>query len=262
MGEKVSRLIKPGSTLHRLSPPFIKKKTLQPVVSVLSLEGNIASGKKQGNLNLEILRKRIDKAFSPNKLASVLVRVNSPGGSAVQSDLIASYLKMKSVRHSVPLVVFVEDMAVSGGYWLACSGSKIFATRSSVVGSLGVIYFGLGLVELMEKLGMESRVITAGGNKDLMNPLRPQREEDVQIIKRLLTDVHGHFMDHVKASRGDRLSVGEDKLFTGEIWSATAALELGLIDGIQHMDEYITAQWGEEVTVLRPKTKMENFMSL
>lgn len=137
----------------------------KPVVSVLSLEGSIAAGKSKGSLSLEQCRKRVEKAFEPDKLTAVLLRINSPGGSAVQSELLASHITRKASKRSVPLISFVEDMAASGGYWLACSGKEIYASRCSVVGSLGVIHMGLGVVSLMEKLGLESRVITSGENK-------------------------------------------------------------------------------------------------
>lgn len=227
----------------------------KPVVSVISLEGSIGAGR--GQLNLEQCRKKVEKAFSPTKLAGVLLRVNSPGGSAVQSDLLAAHLTRQAAKRSVPLVSFVEDVAASGGYWLACAGEKIYCSSSSVVGSLGVIHISLGLVGLVEKLGLESRVITAGGNKDLLNPTRPLREEDVAIMRRVLEEVHENFKAHVKARRGERLVGSDEELFNGCVWSAGPALGLGLVDGVQRMEEYVEERWGEEVRVVRVRSKME-----
>jgi len=225
----------------------------KPVVSVLRLQGQIASQKNKKYINLENLRKQIDKAFSFKNLASVLISVNSPGGSAVQSDLVTSYIQSKSQKKEIPVNVFVEDMAASGGYWVACAGSNIFATRSSIIGSLGVIYYNVGLEGLIDKLGIERRVISAGDNKALMDPLAPLKQKDVDIIKGVLGCTHEHFVDHVKRNRGERLKGTDVELFNGEIWTGEKALKLGLIDGIQHMDDYIDQHFGEKVIVKRIK---------
>eukprot|EP00092_Neocalanus_flemingeri_P004750 GFUD01005115.1.p1 GENE.GFUD01005115.1~~GFUD01005115.1.p1 ORF type:complete len:285 (+),score=64.84 GFUD01005115.1:39-893(+) len=241
------------SPLLRFLPTKIRNQLTKPVVSVLRLQGTISSQKSKKFINLENTRKQIDKAFSPKRLASVLLTVNSPGGSPVQSDLVTSYIQKKASKQQVPVVVFVEDMAASGGYWLACAGSEIFASRSSVIGSLGVIYFNLGIQELIQKLGVERRVITAGDNKALMDPLSPLKEGDVKIIKTMLENTHKHFVDHVKKNRGNKLTGSDDALFNGGIWTAEPALELGLIDGIANMDDYIETKFGDNVKVIRLK---------
>jgi len=243
------------SPLLRFLPKKIQSQINKPVVSVLKLQGTISAQKGSKYINLENSRKQIDKAFSFKKLESVLVSVNSPGGSPVQSDLVTSYIQMKSRKQSIPVVVFVEDMAASGGYWLACAGSEIYSSRSSVLGSLGVIYFNLGVQQLIEKLGVERRIITAGENKALMDPLSPMKDEDVKIIKTMLENTHKHFVDHVKKNRGDRLKGSDEELFNGGVWTGEPAQELGLIDGIQDMDEYIQNKYGEEVKVNRIKPK-------
>jgi len=242
------------SPLLKFLPKKIQSQLDKPVVSVLRLQGAIASQKGKKHINLENTRKQIDKAFSSKKLASVLVSVNSPGGSPVQSDLVTSYIQMKASKQNVPVAVFVEDMAASGGYWLACAGSEIFASRSSIIGSLGVIYYNVGIQELIQKLGVERRVITAGENKALMDPLSPMKEEDVKIIKTILENTHKHFVDHVKRNRGERLTGSDDELFNGGVWTGEPALELGLIDGIEHMDDYIQKKFGDKVKVNRIKS--------
>jgi len=243
------------SPLLRFLPKKIQSRIDKPVVSVLRLQGTISAQKGSKYINLENSRKQIDKAFSSKKLESVLVSVNSPGGSPVQSDLVTSYIQMKSKKQKVPVVVFVEDMAASGGYWLACAGSEIYSSRSSVLGSLGVIYFNLGVQQLIEKLGVERRIITAGDNKALMDPLSPMKDEDVRIIKTMLENTHKHFVDHVKKNRGERLKGSDEELFNGGVWTGEPAQELGLIDGIQDMDEYIQNKYGDNVKVNRIKSK-------
>ena len=159
-------------------------------------------------------------------------------------SLVSSYIKEKSIKHNVPVIAFCEDYAASGGYWLACTGSQIYAARSSVVGSIGVISQGLGFHELIEKYGVERRTFTAGENKSVMDPLAPLKEKDVEIIKSLLNNIHQHFIDHVKASRGERLTGDDKTIFNGEFWTGEPALALGLVDGIDNVDSYIARTWG------------------
>jgi len=226
-------------------------------VSVINLHGVImekggGSGLLAGRvISLETTRKLIDKAFKPSRLQAVILNINSPGGTPVQSDLVSSYIKEKAAKHNVPVIAFVEDMAASGGYWLACTGTEIYAARCSIVGSIGVISQGFGFHKLIEKYGIERRTYTAGENKSINDPFGPVKEKDVEIISRLQKNIHGHFIEHVKTSRGERLRGDEKVLFNGEFWTAETALELGLIDGIGHMESYISEKWGEDVKVIR-----------
>ena len=227
----------------------------EPRVSVIRLHGVIMEGRGglagTGVINLETMRTQIDKAFKPNRLQAVLLNINSPGGTPVQSDLVSAYIKEKAAEHDVPVLVFVEDLAASGGYWLACTGSEIFAARCSIVGSIGVISQGFGFHELIEKYGIERRTYTAGENKSINDPFAPVKEKDVEIIKNMQNKIHKDFIEHVKASRGEKLKGDETLLFNGEFWTAETALELGLIDGIDHMESYITSRWGPDVRVIR-----------
>ena len=230
----------------------------KPTVSVIRLEGKIMSGGSpkfggEKKINLETTRKMIDDAFKQKNLKLVCLNVNSPGGSPVQSDLVSQYIKDKSLKHKVDVIVFVEDMAASGGYWIACAGSKIYACRSSLVGSIGVITASIGVHELIKKYGIESRVFTAGENKAGMNPLEPLKEADIQRLKSILTHLHQHFIDHVKTNRGERLKGDDETLFTGEAWTGNKALELGLVDGIDTVDGYIERTYGDKVKVYRAK---------
>ena len=158
--------------------------------------------------------------------------------------------------------MFVEDMAASGGYWLACAGDNIYASRSSVLGSLGVIYSGLGLTELIKKVGVERRLVTAGKSKALMDPLSPTKEEDVAIIKDMCSDIHKVFIEHVKTSRGSRLTGTDEELFNGAVWTAESALRLGLIDGIDQAESFIHRNYGDEVKVNRVKGKYEDLFDM
>ena len=226
-----------------------------PRVSVIRLHGVIMEGRGglagSGVINLENTRKQIDKAFSPNRLQAVLLNINSPGGTPVQSDLVSAYIKEKAEKHNVPVLVFVEDLAASGGYWLACTGSEIYAAPCSIVGSIGVISQGFGFHQLIEKYGIERRTYTAGENKSINDPFEPVKEKDVEIIKNVQGKMHKEFIKHVKTSRGERLK-GDDKLlFNGEFWTAETALELGLIDGVDHMETFIARKWGSDVRVIR-----------
>ena len=226
----------------------------EPRVSVIRLHGVIMEGRGglagTGVINLETTRRQIDKAFKPSRLQAVLLNINSPGGTPVQSDLVSAYIKEKAAQHNVPVLVFVEDLAASGGYWLACTGSEIFAARCSIVGSIGVISQGFGFHQLIERYGIERRTYTAGENKSINDPFEPVKEKDVEIIKNMQSKIHKEFIEHVKASRGEKLKGDEKLLFNGEFWTAETALELGLIDGIDHMESYIT-RLGPDVKVIR-----------
>merc|ERR1719312_894366 len=208
--------------------------------------GKTSSPLGGSNINLISMKKKIDVAFSPPSLKAVILSVNSPGGSPVQSDLVSAYIKRKAEAANIPVIVFVEDMAASGGYWLACTGSEIYAARCSIVGSIGVISQGLGFHQLIEKWGIDNRTYTAGENKSINNPFDPVKESDVKIIKALLNEIHQKFIDHVKNNRGEKLTTSDEILFNGQYWTGDKAKELGLIDGIDHMDSFIKRKWGKE----------------
>ncbi|MGI3168870.1 S49 family peptidase [Pseudooceanicola sp. C21-150M6] len=225
---------------------FIKRP---PVVSVIRLQGMISSGPR-GPLSDEAIGPAIEKAFRKGKPAAVALVINSPGGSPVQSSLIAARIRRLAEEKSVPVYAFVEDAAASGGYWLACAADEIYADRTSVVGSIGVIAASFGAHVLLARQGVERRVHTAGKSKSMMDPFRPEKEEDVERLKGLLDDIHAAFIDHVKGRRGDRLKSDAD-LFTGEVWLAGKGQALGLIDGIDHVTPFMKAKFGEKVRFRR-----------
>ncbi|MEM0906762.1 MAG: S49 family peptidase [Pseudomonadota bacterium] len=189
----------------------------------------------------------LDKAFAM-KAPCVALSVNSPGGSPVQSSLIFSRIRALSAEHERPVITFVEDVAASGGYWLAAAGDEIFVDPSSVVGSIGVITASFGFTELIEKIGVERRVYTAGENKSLLDPFKPENDRDISILRAVQADIYEAFVESVKARRGDRLSNDGD-LFTGQFWSGTAGVRLGLVDGIGSARAVLKERYGKKTRI-------------
>jgi serine protease SohB len=223
--------------------PFLPKPVRVPVIR---LSGSIGTGVR--SLNDEALAPLIDRAFKGRPAAVALV-VNSPGGSAVQSSLIAARIRRLADDRKVPVHAFVEDVAASGGYWLACAADDIWVDESSIVGSIGVIFAGFGFPELMARQGVERRVVTAGKSKSLADPFLPQKPEDVDRLKALQAPIHQAFIDHVRRSRGTRLNDTAD-LFNADVWVGRQAAELGLVDGVAHVVPKLKALYGDKVRLL------------
>ncbi len=219
--------------------PFVKS---DPVVPVIRLSGAIGTGR--GGLSDAGLAPVIEKAFA-RKPAAVALVVNSPGGSAVQSSLIAARIRRLADEKSVPVHVFVEDVAASGGYWLACAGDQIWVDDSSIVGSIGVIFASFGFPELMARYGVERRVVTAGKSKSFADPFLPQKPEDVARLKALQDPIHAAFIKHVQARRGAKLKDAD--LFNADIWVGQAAVDLGLVDGVAHLVPKLRDLFGDKV---------------
>ncbi|WP_170551779.1 S49 family peptidase [Ruegeria atlantica] len=230
----------------KLSLPFIKK---QPCVAVVRLSGAIGMAGR-GSMSDTALAPVLEKAFRKGKPAAVALEVNSPGGSPVQSSLIGARIRRLSEELNVPVIAFVEDVAASGGYWLAAAADEIYADDSSVLGSIGVISSGFGAHVLLRKQGIERRVHTAGKSKSMLDPFAPEKKEDVARLEVLLADIHENFIAHVKTRRGGKLDESQD-LFTGEVWLARRAQELGLIDGIAHLKPKLQERFGEKVKFRR-----------
>jgi signal peptide peptidase SppA len=219
-----------------------------PVVPVLRLTGPIGMVTPlRPGLALNSVAGPIEKAFSLSKLPTVAVVINSPGGSPVQSNLIFSRIRQLAAEKEKRVYVFCEDIAASGGYFLALAGDEIYADPSSIVGSIGVISAGFGLDKFIDRFGIERRVHASGSNKGALDPFQPERAEDVARLKELQRDVHDVFIGVVKARRGAKLSGPEDELFSGSFWSAAKALEHGLIDGIADLRTKMRALHGDKV---------------
>ena len=225
--------------------PFLNSA---PMVAVIRLQGVILSGGR--GLDDATLGPVIDRAFARGKPAAVALEINSPGGSPVQSSLIAARIRRLAEEKRLPVIAFVEDVAASGGYWLACAADEIFVDRASVLGSIGVISAGFGLQDAIARIGVERRVHTAGRSKSQLDPFRPEKPEDVARLEGLLDDIHREFIDHVKTRRGSRLSDNPD-LFTGEIWIGEKAVSEGLADGVGHLMPVLKERFGQKVRLRR-----------
>lgn len=224
---------------------YLRSLKKPPMVAVIRLTGVIAAGAR-GQLNDAAMAPVIERAFRKGKPKAVALVINSPGGSPVQSSLIAARIRRLSDELEIPVFAFVEDVAASGGYWLATAADQIYADESSILGSIGVISAGFGLTGLIEKIGVERRVHTAGNSKSMMDPFQPEKPEDIERLKALQTDIHEAFKRQVTSRRGTRLAEGED-LFTGEIWLGHAAIEKGLADGIGHIVPVMKDKYGDKV---------------
>ncbi|MEO7223602.1 MAG: S49 family peptidase [Devosia sp.] len=241
----------PTGIIGWLTKPFRRGG---PVIPVVRLHGVIAAEARPGRLNIETVAPLLDRAF---RMAgnTVAIIVNSPGGSPVQSRLIAKRIRDLAAEHEKHVLVFVEDAAASGGYFIATAGDEIIADPSSIVGSIGVIFAGFGFAKALDKLGIDRRVHTSGKNKSTMDPFLPEKAEDVERIKQLESDIHRVFIDWVKSRRGGRLTAPDDQLFTGEFWSGVRGVELGLIDAVGDLHETLRARFGDKVRtrVIEPK---------
>lgn len=206
-----------------------------PVVAVVKLHGVITPNPTPVNrqsISLQNVDSALGRAFSHERLSAVALAINSPGGSATQSALVAERVRGLAEEKKVPVLAFCEDVAASGGYWLACAGDEIYAHPTSMVGSVGVISSSFGLTGLLDKLGVERRVYTAGTNKMRLDPFLPEKEDDVRWLHGMQEELHGQFRDWVRQRRGDKLVGSDDDLFSGEVWTGRTARELGLVDGL------------------------------
>lgn len=219
-----------------------------PVVAAVKLHGVItptSSPLGRGVINLAALEPVLTRAFGYDRLRAVALLINSPGGSATQSALVAERIRDFADRKRVPVLAFCEDIAASGGYWLACAADEIVAHPTSLVGSIGVVTQGFGLHGLLERFGVERRLYTAGTNKARLDPFLPEREDDVVWLRGMQTELHGVFRDWVCARRGGQLASGQHDLFTGEVWTGRRALELGLVDRLGTMRGELAKRYPE-----------------
>ncbi|MFC0278876.1 S49 family peptidase [Falsigemmobacter intermedius] len=232
----------------KLSLPFLSKP---PRVPLLRLSGAIgAAGRFGGGLNDAGLAPLIERAFSAGKPAAVALLINSPGGSPVQSSLIAARIRRLAEDKKLPVHAFVEDAAASGGYWLACAADDIYADESSILGSIGVISAGFGFTDLIARHGIERRVHTAGRSKSTADPFRPETPEDEARLRMILDPIHQAFIAYVKERRGARLDLSTPDLFEGAFWAGRDALRIGLADGIGHAVPVLRSIYGEKVKLV------------
>ena len=229
---------------------LIPFRTKTPLVPVIRLQGAIGTGGRFGaSLSDQAMAPLIERAFTRGKPAAVALVINSPGGSAAQSSLIAARIRRLAGEKGVPVHAFVEDVAASGGYWLACAADHIWLDATSIVGSIGVIFASFGFPDLMARQGIERRVITAGRSKSLADPFLPQKPEDVERLRALQKPLHDTFIAHVKDRRGARLDATAD-LFNADVWVGQQAVDLGLADGIAHLMPKMKALYGDKVRLV------------
>ncbi|MBN9075068.1 MAG: S49 family peptidase [Rhizobiales bacterium 65-79] len=244
---------------NRILPKRLRSEGV--TIPVVRLQGAIFSGGNQLRpaLSLAGTAGLIEKAFAFKEAPAVAISVNSPGGSPVQSRLIYKRIRDLAEEKNKQVLVFVEDIAASGGYMIALAGDEIIADPSSIVGSIGVVSASFGFQDLIRKIGVERRVHTAGQNKAVLDPFRPEKPEDVERLKALQLDVHETFIDLVKERRGKRLADDPD-LFTGLFWSAKRGLALGLVDSLGDMRSVLKARYGDK-TELKLVTQPRGFLA-
>ncbi|MGH1331815.1 MAG: S49 family peptidase [Paracoccaceae bacterium] len=223
--------------------PFVKSP---PHVAVLRLSGVIAAAGRQGSLSDAALAPVIERAFRKGKPDAVALVINSPGGSPVQSALIAARIRRLAEEKEIPVFAFVEDVAASGGYWLACAADEIWVDPSSVTGSIGVISSGFGFQGLIERHGVDRRVYTAGKSKSMLDPFQAEKPADVKRLRQMLDGIHTVFKDYVTMRRADRLDPSKD-LFTGDIWVGQAAIDVGIADHIGHVVPVMKEMYGDKL---------------
>jgi signal peptide peptidase SppA len=227
---------------------IFKKKKIIPHIKLNGVIGNV--GKFKQGIDFAGQEEIIKKAFSVKKTTTVAISINSPGGSPVQSHLIHDFIRHQAKKNKKKVIVFAEDVAASGGYLIACSGDEIYANQSSIVGSIGVIYSSFGFKDLIQKIGVQRRVYTAGKNKSTLDPFMDEKKEDIDRLKNIQLDLHKDFIDVVEKSRSAKLRKNTDtELFSGEFWSGRKAKELGLIDGIGNAQQILREKFGEEVII-------------
>ena len=228
--------------LSKLVPKRFRRSRV--VIPVIKLHGTIAATRR--GLSLDNIGETLEKAFAKPSTKAVALSINSPGGSPVQSALIHDRIRQLADKNDIKVLVFCQDVAASGGYWLATAGDEIYANASSIVGSIGVVASGFGFVEAIDKLGIERRVYTAGKNKSILDPFKPEKKTDIDRLKSLHLEIHQSFIDQVTSRRRTKLQDDSD-MFTGAFWTGEKANELGLIDGIGNMHDVLADKFGPEV---------------
>ena len=238
---------------------IFRKKTIVPHVRLTGIIGS--AGRFKQGMELANQRDILKKAFSLKKISHVAISINSPGGSPVQSHLIYSYIRELADKKKIKVLIFAEDVAASGGYFIACAGDEIFANSSSIIGSIGVISASFGFKDLIHKIGVQRRVYTAGKNKSTLDPFKEEKEEDIQRLKKIQLELHSDFIHVVKTSRGSKLiDTEKNNTFTGEFWSGSASLKIGLIDGIGNAEEVLREKFGEDV-IIKKLEKAKGFIA-
>lgn len=248
--EKDTQTLKKLRALMQTLPVAGKHFEDRPKVAVIRLSGIIADSRRRSTISYARYAKVIEKTFEKEDVVAVALAINSPGGSAGQSSLVAGLIRQMAEEKEIPVYSFIEDIAASGGYWLACAGDEIYAQAVSLVGSIGVISSGFGMDQFIERHGISRRLHTAGREKSLLDPFLPEKPEDVERLQTIQKDLHNIFIDWVRERRGHMLKAADRTIFEGRIWTAQSALELGLIDGIRDIRSLMQQKFGDRVKLV------------
>jgi signal peptide peptidase SppA len=243
--------------LKALLPERFRPRTA--VVPVVRLSGVIgAVTPLRPGMSLAGVARMLERAFATKNAKAIALVVNSPGGSPVQSRQIYLRIRQLAAEKKLPVLVFVEDVAASGGYMIACAGDEIFCDPSSILGSIGVVGGSFGFQELIKKIGVERRLYTAGAHKAMLDPFLPENPDDVARVKALQREIHAIFIALVKQSRGSKLTGADDVVFTGEYWAGETSISLGLADAIGDLRSTLRARYGDKVKtpVIAPASGM------
>ena len=240
-------------SLSRFNP--FKKKTNINVVSLRGVIGDM--GRFNKGLTLENTTPILERAFSTKKPKLVVIQINSPGGSPVQSELIYNKIRVLAKKNNVKVLTIAEDVAASGGYMLMCSGDELLANKSSIVGSIGVISASFGFKDLIKKIGVQRRIFTAGENKSFLDPFKDVQEKDVEKLIKVQKSIFENFRDLVLKNRKNKID--PDKVCNGEFWTGEQALDLGLIDSNETLVAYLDKNFGKNYTI-RPIESKKSFL--
>ncbi|MEP7029436.1 MAG: S49 family peptidase [Pseudolabrys sp.] len=236
-------LKRPLEFLQRLIPARFRADI--PVVRLSGVIG-VATPLRPGPM-MATVAKSLERAFSTRNARAVALVINSPGGSPTQSHLIFRRIRQLSEEKNIPVVAFIEDVGASGGYMVACAADEIICDQYSIVGSIGVVSGSFGFTKLMEKVGVERRLYTAGEHKVILDPFSPENPDDVKRFKAIQKEIHQQFIALVKARRGSKLKGVEKTLFSGDFWTADTAIKLGLADSIGDIRSTLRARYGDKV---------------
>lgn len=236
----------------------------KPKVAVLRMAGVIADASqiRRAGINFEKFKKPIDKAFETPGLSALALVINSPGGAPAQCSLIATHIRALAEEKDIPVYAFIEDVAASGGYWLACIGDEIYAQSTSIVGSIGVISAGFGLDNFIKRYDVTRRVYTSGRDKSFLDPFKPEKSEDIDRLKTLQKTMHDDFKAWVGTRRGARLTADDTELMEGAFWTGRHAEEFGLIDGIGTLYSVMKDKLGDDIRFVDIEVEKKSLLSM
>ena len=232
---------------------FLKKKKIIPVVYISGIIGNIGGLRK--GITISSIEDLLEKAFKIKNSAAIAIIINSPGGSPVQSSLIYKRIKKLAKKNKTKVIFFVEDVAASGGYYIACAGDEIYVDENSIVGSIGVIYASFGFDKLIKKYGIERRIFTTGKYKSILDSFQKQKLSDVKKLKSIQTEIFKNFKNIVLKSRIKKINKQNKKIFSGSFWTGKEAIKLGLVDGIGDLKTTMEKKFGEKLRYVPIKPK-------